>query len=356
MVIGRLLERPGRGVTEPQQDRFAILKSPAVRYWAPIGGAVIAAVVARLAVSGYSLFLLDTVALAAMGSMALNLLTGVAGQVSLGNAGLIGTGAFTAVVLSQHSVPFPLVLLIAIVFSGLIGVLVGLPALRVRGMYLILSTLALHYIFNYVAADYQSHTSGAGGFTLPYANLFGWNLGTNASDWYLLLAACVIIIWMLLRNLMLAKSGRAWLTIRSSESVAAGLGLPVGRYKLTAFAVSSAILGFQGALDAYFIGSVTADQWTLALATSYVAMITLGGLGSLTGSVVGAALVTLLPTWIGNFLSTAHGLPSIVTSNTGPVTSLVYGLLVVVMLLVAPTGIVGVMRRAQTRLVKVMTR
>lgn len=349
-MVGRVLER-ARSATPISRYRSG--ERPyglETSYWLPVGVAVLMAVVLRFLIQGYNLYLMDLVLLAGMGAMALNLLTGIAGQVSLGNAALIGLGAFTAVVLTREHFPFVGVVAIATIVSAIIGAFIGLPALRVRGIYLLLSTLALQYIFVYAVQDYQAHSAGASGFTVPTATVLGWRL-VDPGTWYGLECGVLIVLWILLRNLLRTKSGRAWMTISSNESVAGGLGLPVARYKIMAFVISSGILGLQGSLYAYFVGTVTASQWTLGLATSYVVMITIGGFGSLGGSVAGAAIVTLLPTWVGDVLSSAHGLPASIAENAGPVTSFIYGVIVISVIVIFPAGLAGAVGRSWKRLV-----
>lgn len=304
--------------------------------------AIVAAVAIPFAFSGYNLYLIDVVLLAVVGSVALNLLTGNAGQVSMGNAAFLGIGAFTAVLAGAvlHW-PFFVALLAALAVSGAVGVAVGFPALRLRGMYLLLATLAVHYIFFFVATLYQTKTVGPAGFTLPAADIAFWH-PSNHRDWYIVLVILCALVLFVTDNLLRTRAGRAWTLIKHKEPVAEALGIPVARYKIFAFVVSAMMIGLQGAVGAYFVGNVSVEQWDLNTAIAYVAMIVLGGLGSLVGSVVGAGIVTLLPTGIANFLSTNHSVPAALASSAGPITTAVYGLLIVITLLVAPRGIVGV--------------
>jgi branched-chain amino acid transport system permease protein len=294
--------------------------------------------------SGYSLYLVDVVLLAVVGAVALNLLIGNAGQISLGNAAFLGIGAFTAVFVGgMFHLPFFVSVAAAMIMSGLIGLVVGVPALRLRGMYLLLATLAVHYIFLFLANLYQQMTVGPAGFNLPPADVLAWH-PVNNRDWYLvLLVLCAVVLFAAV-NLLRTRAGRAWALIRHKEPVAEALGIPVARYKILAFVVSSMLVGLQGAVTAYFIGNVSVEQWDLNTAIAYVAMIVLGGLGSIAGSVIGAAIVTILPTAIANFLATTPGIPAALSSSAGPLTTVFYGLLIVVTLLVAPRGIAGLIQ------------
>lgn len=306
--------------------------------------AIAAAVAIPLLIAGYNLYQIDVVLLAVIGAVALNILTGNAGQVSLGNAAFLGIGAFTAVLGGAIlHLPFFAVLVAALGVSGAIGVVVGFPALRLRGMYLLLATLAIHYIFFFVATLYQTKTTGPAGFTMPVADIVFWHPANNR-DWYIVLVVVCAIVLFVADNLLRTRAGRAWALIKHKEPVAEAIGIPVARYKVFAFVVSAMLIGLQGAIGAYFVGNVSVEQWDLNVAISYVAMIVLGGLGSITGSVIGAGIVTLLPPAIANFLSTNHAVPAQLASSAGPITTALYGFLIIATLLLAPRGIVGVIQ------------
>lgn len=291
----------------------------------------------------YQLYEATLVALASLGAVSLNLLTGTAGQVSLGNAAFLGIGGFCAVFATKMHIGLGLGLLFAIVVSALLGLAVGLPAARLRGLYLMLSTLALLYVFLFFANIYQTDTAGASGFTITANSVFGFHLTTD-DDWYVFCSAIALLNVYIAANQLNGRCGRAWRVIRQSEVVAEGLGVPSMRYKLWAFMTSSAMIGLQGAITAYFLGNVSVDNYTLSIAIIYVAMIVVGGLDSIWGSLIGAAVITLLPTEISAQVLDHPSWPSWITVNAGPITSLLYGILIIVILLVAPRGVVGAVR------------
>lgn len=309
-------------------------------------GASLVLILLPLLLSSYNLYTVNLVLLTALGAIALNILTGNCGQVSLGNAAFLGIGAFTVATLgSQLKLGIEVTLPAAVIFTCLLGFIVGLPSLRLGGMYLLLATLAIHYIFLFVGQQYQTARVGPGGFQIGALSIFGWQ-PSSQTQWYIVLAVVYGLCALGVTNLLRTKPGRAWGAISTSEPVASALGISVTRYKMLAFIVSSGIIGLQGALFAYFTGNVSIDAWDLNTAISYVAMIVLGGLGSVFGSTIGALVVTLLPIWIGNFLTTTSGLPTNIASNAGPITTFVYGALICGVLLVAPTGIAGLLARA----------
>jgi branched-chain amino acid transport system permease protein len=294
--------------------------------------------------SSFHLFLLNTCLLAAIGAIALNLLMGTAGLVSIGNSAFLAVGAFSAVFAIKSGVPFPGDLVLGALVAAAAGIVIGLPALRLRGLHLALATLAGFFIVQYFATLYQSkgRGGGSGGFFVPV--LFqsqGFTGGQQYWAWTLLVIVALLVLAA--TRLSAERSGRAWRVIRDHEIVAHTLGIPVTRYKMIAFALSSALIGFQGALAAHLSGSVSVDQYTLALAIAYIAMVLIGGLDSVLGAVIGAFLVTALPTVMPILMTSVLGrLP--IASQGPAVAEILYGVLVIVFITSSPQGIVGLLR------------
>jgi branched-chain amino acid transport system permease protein len=294
--------------------------------------------------SAFHLFIINTCLLAAIGAIALNLLMGTAGLVSIGNSAFLAVGAFSAVFAIKSGVPFPGDLVVGAVVAAAAGAVIGLPALRLRGLHLALATLAGFFIVIYFATLYQSKGKGggSGGFFVPVLyQSQGFTGGQQYWAWTLLVIVSVIIL--IATRLSAERSGRAWRIIRDHEIVAHTLGIPVTRYKMIAFALSSALIGFQGALAARLNGSVSVDQFTLALAIAYIAMVLIGGLDSVLGAVIGAFLVTALPTVMPILITMVIG--KLPVASQGPaVAEIAYGLLVIVFITSSPQGIVGLLR------------
>jgi branched-chain amino acid transport system permease protein len=322
----------------------AARRLPIRRAW--LGIAALVAITAYYVAEGSSfhLYVLNSCLLAVFGAVALNLLMGTAGQVSIGNSAFLAVGAFAAVFALHSGLPFPADLLFAAAFAAAVGAVIGLPALRLRGLHLALATLAGFFIVTYFATLYQSKAKGggSGGFFIPA--LFqsqGLTGGQQYWAWTLVVLVAILILGAL--RLDQDRAGRAWRMIRDHEIVAHTMGIPVTRYKMAAFAISSAVIGFQGALAAHLSGSVSADQFSLALAIAYVAMVLIGGLDSVLGAVLGAFLVTSLPTIVPILVTAVMG-PN-TTAIQGPaVAQIIYGLLVVLFITSSPQGIVGLIR------------
>jgi branched-chain amino acid transport system permease protein len=297
----------------------------------------IVTLIAMLAFSVANLFVYDSILLASLGAIALTVLTGTAGQVSIGNSAFLAVGGFGTVWAIRAGVPFPLDIVIATLLAALVGLVVGLPGVRLRGLELALATLAAFFIVQYATNQYEIDTpGGSAGFAIP--TLFGSKGlvdGQKYWAWLLFVVLAVVIVGAHL--LSRGRMGRALRIIRDHELIAPSLGVPVTRYKLLIFTLSSAVIGLQGSLFAYFLGSVTSGTYTLTLAIQYLAMVIIGGLDSIFGAIVGAAIVTALPTVMTNVLTPLMGLQAAI--DAPQIASITYFALLILMLTVAPEGI-----------------
>lgn len=293
--------------------------------------------VATLTFSVANLFVFDSVLLASLGAIALTVLTGTAGQVSIGNSAFLAVGGFGTVWALRAGVPFPLDIVVAAALAALVGLVVGLPGVRMRGLELALATLAAFFIVQYATNQYEIHTpGGSAGFVIP--TLFGsTGLVDGQKYWAWLLFAILAVVIVGAHLLSHGRLGRALRIIRDHELVAPSLGVPVTRYKLFIFTLSSAVIGLEGSLFAYFLGSVTSDTYTLTLAIQYLAMVIIGGLDSIVGAIVGAAIVTALPTVMTSVLTPLMGMQAAI--DAPQIASITYFALLIVMLTVAPEGV-----------------
>lgn len=283
--------------------------------------------------------------LAAIGALSLALLTGIAGQVSLGHAGLLAAGAFAVGILFHElAAPFWVTIPVAAVTGAVFGLVFGLPSLRLRGLYLAVSTLALHFVVVYLGGEYETLRSYSAGVVVDPPKAFGYTLQDPRSWYFVLLAAAAIAYW-LCHNLLYSGTGRAWGALRSNETVAEALGIPVARYKLLAFVISSSITAVAGALFAYYRGFVSIEAFSIYLSIQYIAMIIIGGMGSLPGALLGAAFVVLMPYAIEG---AALKIPN-ANQYIGSVFALIYasfGAVMIAFLMFEPHGLVGLLRRA----------
>ncbi|WP_433045915.1 branched-chain amino acid ABC transporter permease [Dactylosporangium sp. CS-033363] len=296
----------------------------------------------------YSIFLYNTFLLTCIGALAMNLLMGTTGLVSVGSAGFLAAGAFTAVWCDRAGLPFPLCLLIGGLVSAVLGLVVALPAIRLRGLALGLGTISVHFVVVFAVDQYQQRTPGAGvvGFTLP--PVFGTTVGVQY-QWAWLLCAFVLATIALTGLIGSGRTGRALRLMRDQEAIAGTLAVPVTGYKMMTFAVTAFLFGVQGALTAYLTGQVGSDQFTLTIAMQYLAMVMVGGLDSAWGAAIGAAIFTALPFWMQDLVSAALGSQQ-ASLNGAKYGVIAYAVLVVVFIVGAPAGLAGLGRDAWSKL------
>jgi len=296
--------------------------------------------------SGFVLDLVAQTALAAIGALALNLLTGLAGQVSLGHAGFMAAGAFTTAILVEvYKAPAAVTLPAAAIVGGVLGLAVGIPSLRLKGLYLALGTLALHHVVLYAGGEFQNHWGLNTGVSMPPLRIAGLTLRGGVA-WYYVLAALAALAVVLSVNLQRSRVGRAWMAVRDREIAAASLGIDVARLKLLAFVWSSVVTALTGALFAYQRGFVSVEAFTFLTTIEFIAMVTIGGLGSSLGAVLGAAFVTLLPYGI-DVAAGMLKLPGAAELYIFPIKFGVFGLLMALFLIFEPQGLVGIWRRVR---------
>jgi branched-chain amino acid transport system permease protein len=281
--------------------------------------------------------------IAMMAAIALNLLVGYTGLLSLGHAAFFSVGAITAAVLDvQHNVPFPLVILAAGLAGAAVGAFVGLPSLRLRGLYLLLSTFALHFIALYVFREYQNRNFGFAGISYDSPSLFGLVID-NETRWYYLLVLATALTLLTSRNLLGMREGRSLVAIRDHDVAAGALGIAVGRQRIKSFAVTSFITSAVGALYVYYLGTTTYEAYSLEFVINYFAIIIIGGMGSLLGSVLGALVWILLPqilqTFAQNVDPEAPVIGSLLNNYQGQTVATLLGLSVILIMIYKPGGL-----------------
>jgi len=301
--------------------------------------------------SDYNVYLYDSILLACIGAIALQILQGSAGLVSVGSAGFMLFGAFGTVYMHRAGIPFPVDVLIGAVFAGLTGLVTGIPALRLKALFLALATLATHFVALYLGTLYQSRVEGARetGFNIPI--LFSsYGLASSARYWAWVLLGVVLMVLIGASRTMAERTGRAMRMMREHEHVAPVFGIEVRAYKLKLFVLTSMLFGLEGGLAAHFSGNVVVDQFTLLLAFQFVAMIIIGGIDSLAGAIIGAVIVIGLPSVIPNvvklFLSDSRA-----NQDGSFISLIVYGIVLVIFATSSQDGIVGLIRRGSTAIV-----
>ncbi|MGA9437436.1 MAG: branched-chain amino acid ABC transporter permease [Pseudolabrys sp.] len=296
--------------------------------------------------SPFALDLACQVFLASIGALSLMLLTGYAGQISLGHAGLLAAGAFTTGILAREiAAPFWITLPASAVTGIVLGFVFGLPSLRLRGLYLAVSTLALHFVVIYLGGEYETKRGFSTGIVIEPPSLAGIKLGGRG--WYFVLLLAAVAALLICINLLRSRSGRAWRAIHVRETVAEALGIGIARYKLLAFVISSSMTSVAGCLFAYYRGFVSVEAFDLFVAIQYVAMIIIGGMGSLLGALLGAMFVTVFPYLIEALLRLLPNAQKL-AGDIFAVNYAAFGVVMILVLVFEPLGLVGIWRRLQS--------
>jgi branched-chain amino acid transport system permease protein len=287
-----------------------------------------------------------------LAGLGLNLLTGYAGQTSVGAAGFMAVGAFASygLLLRVPALPLPLALLGGGLIAGLVGLLFGIPSSRIKGFYLMVSTLAAQFILEWVFAKFPwfYNYASSGTISAPRLELFGHSLASPAGRYLLTLGCVVLLTWVAL-NLVRSQVGRNWMAIRDMDTAAAVIGIPLLKTKLLAFALSGFFLGIAGALWAFtYLGTVEPHGFDLDRSFQVLFIVIIGGLGSILGNFLGAAFIVLFPLLLSNL---AGLLPAglIDAGQLENLQKMVFGALIVAFLIKEPEGLARLWRRLRER-------
>jgi branched-chain amino acid transport system permease protein len=289
--------------------------------------------------------LVNTAMLAAIAALALNLVMGHTGLVSIGNAAFLAVGAIGAVegALYLHQ-GFIVAVLIGALAAAVAGLIVALPSFRISGLYLAVGTLSFHFIVVYVVQQVQTTQVGASVYLLPPADIGPLPL-VSLQSWGRAILLLLIVAFFAYRRLLLTKPGRVWRAIRENPLMAEMSGAAIGPYKLTSFALSSFLIGLAGAVQAFYLTTATYESYTLDLAVLYIAMVVLGGMGSLYGPIIGAFLLTLLAQSLAGVFGVAGLGGAVTTANIFLVRGMLVGLILAVVILFEPRGMAALLAR-----------
>jgi branched-chain amino acid transport system permease protein len=308
-------------------------------------GLLMAALVAAPVLPEYLLSQLTFILIYGIVGLGLMLLAGYTGLFSIGHAAFFGVGAYAQAVLTGMGWPFPLALATGALLSAGVGIVVGLPALRVKGIYLGIATLSFGFIVAEVFARWESVTGGNAGKTVGAPKMFGWTADSGPSFYYLCLVLAVLCTLACL-NLLRSPTGRAFVAIRDSEISAQSMGIHLARYKTLSFAISAALAGIGGALYAHQIRFLSPDQFDIVQSIDLLLMVVIGGLGSIHGAFLGAIFLIGLPQAIG---AVKDYLPPGIGQAPG-LKAVVYGTVLVAVVLFEPLGLYGRWLKVRTYL------
>ncbi|MBR0798635.1 branched-chain amino acid ABC transporter permease [Bradyrhizobium jicamae] len=320
-----------------------------------------ALVIAPYVLSSYLMSQLVFVCIYATVGVGLMILTGFTGQASLGHAAFLAIGAYTAAYLQQFNVPFPVYFLAAGLLTGVVGALVGFPALRLQGIYLVIATISFAFIVEEIMARWESVTNGNEGMRVKTIQLLGATISRDGPTFYYLCLAVLVLTIVGTLNLLRSPTGRAFVAIRDSETAARSMGINVSLYKVKSFAISAGITGLAGVLFAHKMSFISPEMFTLQLSIEFIIVILIGGIFSLHGAVLGAIFLVMIDPFLTYLKDDMPGVISGIAATFGAgevraghiqdavaafasangLKGAIYGVIIVVFVLFEPLGLYG---------------
>jgi branched-chain amino acid transport system permease protein len=321
----------------------AFLDTVVQRRWAAAG--IAALVLFPFAADDYWLFLACMVGIHVVTVTGLNILTGYTGLISLGQAAFMGVGAYTvALAEARLGTPFPVNLALAGLATAAVGVAVGVPSLRVKGLYLAIATIAASFILHFVFQNWTAVTGGIRGVNVPPARALGHEL-VRPFALYWVIAPIAAVLVLAAANLFRTRIGRAFIAIRDRDISAEVLGIPLLRYKLMSFGLSAFYAGIAGGLWAYLFRVVTPESFPLVYSIFFLAAVIVGGMGTILGSILGAVFMTLVPEILKLIVAVVSPWFPNAVAILAPVRTIVFGLLIIGFLIFEPHGLAEIWRR-----------
>lgn len=305
-----------------------------------------------VAIGEFNLYLVNSALLVMVGVVALQILTGMTGLVSLGHVAFLALGAVIVAASSVlNDAPMGLALVLCLLVGGLVGLVVAIPVLRLRGLYLILATFALHFIAIYFFTKFQLRWFGSSGILYPDMQMFGATFDSEWR-WYWICAPLAILSVTVLRNLLRSREGRALVAIHSHEVAAASFGVRLTRSKVSAFVLTSAMVTLSGGLIALHVGGIAQESLGLATVIQYYLMLIIGGMGAnVAGPVLGVVTVSIVQEWVSRHGESVLAAIPIVGDRFGQNSSfidpLITSLMLILILIFMPGGLVELGSRAK---------
>jgi branched-chain amino acid transport system permease protein len=325
------------------------------------GALLVLLLAAPFVLSSYLVSQLVFVCIYATVGVGLMILTGFTGQASLGHAAFLAIGAYTAAYLQQMGVPFIVYFLAAGVFAGIVGAMVGFPALRLQGIYLVIATISFALIVEEILARWESVTHGNDGMRVRAIQMLGGSITRDSPTFYYMCLGLLILVIVGTLNLMRSPTGRAFVAIRDSETAAKSMGINISLYKVKSFALSAAITGLAGCLFAHKMSFISPEMFTLQLSIEFIMVIIIGGVLSLHGAVLGAIFIVMVDPFLTFLKDDIPGMvaglsamfgagaeqAASIQRNVAAIASAnglkgaIYGLIIMLFILFEPYGIYG---------------
>ena len=293
-------------------------------------------------ISGRILHFINLLGISMIAAQGLNVLTGFAGQISLGQSAFVGVGAYCSALLTVHwGFPFWVALPMAGLITGLVGLIFGAPSLRIKGFYLAMATLTAQFIIPWLITNVRTDlTGGSQSMLVPAPRLGGFSFNDRQAMFYIIIPLTLLTLF-LIRNLVRSRIGRAFLAIRDNDLAAEAMGVNLTKYKLLAFFICSFYAGVAGSLWAHWMRAISPDQFNLMESIWYLGMIIVGGMGSVIGVVFGVLFIKIFDTFITFFgLGLTSFLPPQFAQDTAAgLSPFMFGFVILIFLLFEPRGL-----------------
>lgn len=298
------------------------------------------ALVAPFIFDGYIVSLMILIGIYGIGALGLNILIGFTGQISLGHAAFFGFGAFSSAWLNTNTgIPVLITIPLAGIMTTAVGMIFGVPAARIKGLYLAIATLAAQFILQDFYARAEWFTGGSAGSLAEIPELFGFAFNTDQRYYYLVLF-WVCVSFLLASNLMRSRDGRALVAVRDHYLSAEVMGINLTKYRILSFGVSSFFAGIGGALMGHYLGYVSVEGFTILVSVLFLAMIIIGGLGSIAGTLLGTAFIVLLPQFIEFLVGMLSGPMPFLIDIQAYIKEMAIGLAIIIFLIFEPDGLI----------------
>jgi len=321
------------------RDDAAIWQTKVSRFWLALFLTALIAFPFIFQGSRYMLYVVNSVLIAVIATVGLNILTGFTGQISLGHGAFIGVGAYASgYFMIKLGMPFIACTVAAGCVTAIVGMIFGIPSLRLKGLYLAIATLAAQVILEFVFVRWRDVTGGSQGLMVPPATIGGITFNSDFKFYFLALGFTILAV-MLAKNIVRTKPGRAFMAIRDRYISAEIIGIPIFRYKLMSFGISSFFAGVAGSLWAHYIGIITPEHFNVMISIQYLSMIIIGGLGSIYGSILGAIFMTLLPETLRLISGLFSDQYPVLIHLFGAIREGIFGLVIILFLIFEPDGL-----------------
>jgi branched-chain amino acid transport system permease protein len=321
------------------RDDAAIWQTKASKFWLALLLVALIAFPFVFQGSRYLLYVANSVLIAVIAAVGLNILTGFTGQISLGHGAFMGVGAYVSgYFMIKLGMPFLVCIVAAGCMTAIVGMIFGIPSLRLKGLYLAIATLAAQVILEFVFVRWRDVTGGSQGLLAPPAKIGGIAFNSDFKFYFLALGFTILAV-VLAKNIVRTKPGRAFMAIRDRYISAEIIGIPIFQYKLMSFGISSFYAGVAGSLWGHYIGIITPEHFNVMISIQYLSMIIIGGLGSIYGSIMGAVFMTLLPEGLRLISGLFSDQYPVLVNIFGAIREGIFGLVIILFLIFEPDGL-----------------